>query len=277
MRRNASADHAFVGPSAPVRVSSATDSRVAPGGCLETSGVSPWPRLGGIASAWAMDDLFPAGATSARVGLAIAVPAGLFADASGVSGGSQEAEGLCIGSVLDFQGYGRAPDSTKHSLENSTYPKMTKPIVLILCTGNSCRSHLAEGLLRAVAGDILEVQSAGSKPAGYVHQLGIRVMQEIGIDISGHHSKHMNEFLNRNVETVITVCGNADQACPIYPGQLNRHHWGFDDPANATGTEDEILAVFRRVRDEIRRVLTAYAEGRRDQLKWMRQSGVPSV
>ena len=92
-----------------------------------------------------------------------------------------------------------------------------KPTVLILCTGNSCRSHLAEGLLRAVAGDFLNVQSAGSKPAGYVHPLGIQVMKEIGIDISGHHSKSMNEFLHQPVETVITVCGNADQACPVYP------------------------------------------------------------
>lgn len=144
---------------------------------------------------------------------------------------------------------------------------MTKPSILILCTGNSCRSHLAEGLLRAAAGDILEVHSAGSKPAGYVHPLGIQVMKEIGIDISAHTSKHMNEFLNQNIETVVTVCGNADQACPMYPGQLNRHHWGFDDPAHAVGTEEEKLAVFRRVRDEIRRVFTAYAEGRRDQLK----------
>ena len=144
---------------------------------------------------------------------------------------------------------------------------MTTPSVLILCTGNSCRSHLAEGLLRNVAGDILDVHSAGSKPAGYVHPLGIRVMKEIGIDICAHQSKHMNEFLQKNIETVITVCGNADQACPTFPGQLNRHHWGFDDPAHATGTEEEQLAVFRRVRDEIRRVFTAYAEGRRDQLK----------
>ncbi len=141
------------------------------------------------------------------------------------------------------------------------------PTVLILCTGNSCRSHLAEGILRAVAGDILRVESAGSKPAGYVHPLAVVVMKEIGIDISAHHSKHMNEFLNQPVETVITVCGNADQACPMYPGQLNRHHWGFDDPAHATGTDEEKLAVFRRVRDEIRRVFTAYAEGRRDQSK----------
>jgi len=142
----------------------------------------------------------------------------------------------------------------------------TKPTVLILCTGNSCRSHLAEGLLRAASGDILDVQSAGSKPAGYVHPLAIQVMKEIGLDISSHHSKHMNEFLQRKVETVITVCGNADQACPMFPGQLNRHHWGFDDPAHATGTDEEKLLVFRRVRDEIRRVFEAYAAGRREGL-----------
>ncbi len=139
-----------------------------------------------------------------------------------------------------------------------------KPLVLILCTGNSCRSHLAEGILRAAAGDLLDVQSAGSNPAGYVHPLAIEVMKEIGIDIAPHHSKHLNEFLNRNVETVITVCGNADQACPMFPGQISRHHWGFYDPAKAEGTDAEKLEVFRRVRDEIRRVFEAYAAGRRD-------------
>lgn len=142
-----------------------------------------------------------------------------------------------------------------------------KPTVLILCTGNSCRSHLAEGILRAVAGDLFEVQSAGSKPAGYVHPLAGRAMTEIGIDISAHHSKHMNEFLQRPIETVITVCGNADQACPVYPGQVNRHHWPFDDPAHATGTEEEQMVMFRRVRDEIQKVFTAYADGRRDAAK----------
>ncbi len=140
---------------------------------------------------------------------------------------------------------------------------MPKPLVLILCTGNSCRSHLAEGILRASAGDILEVASAGSNPAGYVHPLAIRAMSEIGMDISQHHSKHLSEFLPRTVETVITVCGNADQACPMFPGQVNRHHWGFDDPAHATGTEEDQLAVFRRVRDEIRKVFEAYAAGRK--------------
>ena len=140
----------------------------------------------------------------------------------------------------------------------------TKPVVLILCTGNSCRSHLAEGILRAAARDLLEVHSAGSNPAGYVHPKAIEVMKEIGVDISGHTSKHMNEFLNRKVDTVITVCGNADQACPIFPGQLNRHHWPFFDPAKATGSEAEILQCFRTVRDEMRRVFDAYAAGLRD-------------
>ena len=143
----------------------------------------------------------------------------------------------------------------------------TKPTVLILCTGNSCRSHLAEGFLRAAAGDILDVQSAGSKPAGYVHPLAIKVMHEAGIDISGHHSKHLSEFLDKKIDTVITVCGNADQACPMFPGQLNRHHWPFVDPAHAKGTDEEILKVFRDVRDEIKRTFEAYADGRRDALK----------
>ena len=138
---------------------------------------------------------------------------------------------------------------------------MGKPLVLILCTGNSCRSHLAEGILRAAAGDIVEVASAGSKPAGYVHPLAIRAMEEIGIDISQHRSKHLSEFLDRPVRTVITVCGNADQVCPTFPGQVNRHHWGFDDPAHASGKEEEQLKVFRRVRDEIRMVFEAYAAG----------------
>jgi arsenate reductase len=144
---------------------------------------------------------------------------------------------------------------------------MKPSVILILCTGNSCRSHLAEGILQDALGPAWKVASAGSKPAGYVHPLAIRAMAEIGIDISSHHSKHLEQFLDDNVETVITVCGNADQACPLFPGQRNRHHWGFDDPAHATGTEEEQMAVFRRVRDEIRRVFTAYAAGRTDEAK----------
>jgi arsenate reductase len=141
-----------------------------------------------------------------------------------------------------------------------------KPAVLILCTGNSCRSHLAEGVLRHAAGDLLDVVSAGSRPAGYVHPLAIEVMREIGIDLSSHTSKHLQAFTSREIETVITVCGNADQACPVFPGQVNRHHWPFEDPAHATGTDEEKKAVFRRVRDEIRAVFGAYAAGRRDQI-----------
>lgn len=123
---------------------------------------------------------------------------------------------------------------------------------------------MAEGILRRAAGDVVEVASAGSRPAGYVHPLAIRALAEIGIDISAHTSKHMNDFLEREVRTVITVCGNADQACPMFPGQVNRHHWGFDDPAHATGGEEEQMAVFRRVRDEIARVFEAYAAGLRE-------------
>ncbi len=138
------------------------------------------------------------------------------------------------------------------------------PLVLILCTGNSCRSQMAEGFLRAAAQGAFDVASAGSNPAGYVHPLAIEVMKEAGIDISKHYSKHFSEFLSRPVETVITVCGNADQACPIFPGQMNRYHWGFDDPAHAQGTPEEKLSVFRQARDQIRRVFEAYAAGRRD-------------
>ncbi len=140
---------------------------------------------------------------------------------------------------------------------------MKAPAILILCPGNSCRSHLAEGILRAEVG----VESAGSRPAGYVHSLAIRAMSEIGIDISDHRSKHLDEFLADNVETVITVCGNADQVCPMFPGQVNRHHFPFDDPAHAAGSEEEQMVMFRRVRDEIRAVFGAYAAGRLDALK----------
>ena len=138
------------------------------------------------------------------------------------------------------------------------------PLVLVLCTGNSCRSHIAEGFLRQASHSRFRVASAGSKPAGYVHPLAIQVMAEVGVDIAAHTSKHLSEFLNQPVETVITVCGNADQACPIFPGQVNRHHWPFLDPAHATGTDEERAQVFRSVRDEMRRVFEAYAKGRAD-------------
>ncbi len=144
--------------------------------------------------------------------------------------------------------------------------QFSPPIILVLCTGNSCRSHMAEGILRGALGPEYEVASAGSSPTGHVHPFAIRVLAEIGIDISDHRSKHLDEFLGRkNVETVITVCGNADQACPAFPGKVNRHHFPFDDPAHAVGAKDQRLQVFRRVRDEIQAVFTAYAAGRLDQ------------
>ncbi len=138
---------------------------------------------------------------------------------------------------------------------------MEKPLILILCTGNSCRSQMAEGILERQASDLIRVESAGSKPAGSVHPLAIRAMGEIGIDISACRSKHLNEFLDSKVHTVITVCGYADQACPIFPGMVKRYHWGFDDPAKATGSDEEVFAVFCRVRDEIGKVFGAYAAG----------------
>jgi arsenate reductase len=98
-------------------------------------------------------------------------------------------------------------------------------------------------------------------PLGTFIRRRFEVMKEIGIDISSHTSKHMNEYLDRKVDTVITVCGNADQACPMFPGQVNRYHWGFDDPAHAKGTEEEIYAEFCRVRDQIQLVFEAYAAG----------------
>lgn len=138
---------------------------------------------------------------------------------------------------------------------------MEKPVILILCTGNSCRSQMAEGILNRAAGNIVEVESAGSNPAEFVHPKAIQVMSEIGIDISHSHPKHLNEFLNRKVHTVITVCGNADEACPIFPGLVARYHWGVEDPAKAQGTDQEILQIFRQTRDEISRVFEAYAAG----------------
>ena len=137
-------------------------------------------------------------------------------------------------------------------------------MVLIVCTGNSCRSQMAEGLLRAAAGDLLDVQSAGSQPAGFVHPLAIRVLLEIGIDISRHRSKSLSDFQNQSVETVITVCGYADEACPYFPGEVSRYHWPFADPIRAQGTEEDKVKAFRQSRDQIKAVFDAYAAGRRD-------------
>jgi arsenate reductase (thioredoxin) len=143
-------------------------------------------------------------------------------------------------------------------------PLPKKPKILILCTGNSCRSHMAEGILKAAAGDFLEIHSAGSNPSGFVHPKAIAVLQEIGIDISSNRSKHFIEFFDQDIETVITVCGNVEQACPVFPAQTHRHHWPFDDPAMATGTELQILEEFRRIRDEIQISFIEYALKRRN-------------
>ena len=125
---------------------------------------------------------------------------------------------------------------------------------------------MAEGVLRAAAGDLFDVRSAGSDPAGHVHPKAVEGMHDIGIDISAHRSKHMNEFMTDDIQIVITVCGKADQLCPTFPGTGRRYHWGFVDPAKATGSDSEIASVFRRVRDEIKLVFEAFAVGYREAL-----------
>lgn len=128
---------------------------------------------------------------------------------------------------------------------------MTRQSVLFICTHNSARSQMAEGLLRHLAGDRFEVESAGTE-ATHVRPLAIEAMKEIGIDISGHSSKTIASLGDRRFDWAVTVCDSANEACPIFPGGTRRLHWSFDDPSGATGTETERLAVFRRVRDEIR-------------------------
>ena len=126
-----------------------------------------------------------------------------------------------------------------------------KERVLILCTGNSARSQMAEGLLRHAAGNRFEVHSAGTHPSS-VRPEAIEVMREIGVDISGQRSKSVDEFTGREFDCVITVCDNAKENCPVFPGKSERLHWSFDDPAAASGDEQRRLEVFRRVRDEIK-------------------------
>ena len=132
--------------------------------------------------------------------------------------------------------------------------------VLILCTGNSARSHMAEGLLRHDAGNVYEVFSAGTKPS-HVRPEAIAVMREVGIDISGHRSKSVDEFAGQEFDYVITVCDNAKRSCPVFPAKTKRIHWSIEDPAAARGSGEGVLAVFRRVRDELRARLQAFAQG----------------
>ena len=135
---------------------------------------------------------------------------------------------------------------------------MEKKRVLILCTGNSARSQMAEGLLRHDAGERFEVESAGTKP-GIVRPEAIAVMKELGIDISGHRSKHVDEFAGQRFDYVITVCDNARESCPVFFGAAKRLHHSFDDPAACSGSEEERLSLFRRVRGELRAYLADFA------------------
>jgi arsenate reductase (thioredoxin) len=134
-----------------------------------------------------------------------------------------------------------------------------KQRVLILCTGNSARSQMAEGLLRNIAGERFEVASAGVSPS-HVRPEAIEAMKEIRIDISSHRSKSVDEFGGQEFDYVITVCDNANEQCPVFPGQTKRIHWSFEDPAAAEGSLEERMKVFRRVRDEIGERLKSFSE-----------------
>lgn len=123
--------------------------------------------------------------------------------------------------------------------------------ILILCTGNSCRSQMAEGFLKSFDSE-LEVYSAGTNPSNQVQPKAIQIMKEVGIDLSGNYPKMVDQFLNDSFDFVITVCDNAKETCPVFIGKVGKQlHIGFEDPADATGTEEEILFKFRRIRDEI--------------------------
>ena len=134
---------------------------------------------------------------------------------------------------------------------------MGKKRVLVLCTGNSARSQMGEGLFRAEGGAGVEVFSAGTKP-GSVRPEAITVMKEIGIDISGHRSKSVDEFAGQSFDYVVTVCDNARDNCPVFPAGTERIHWSFEDPAAVEGSEGERLSAFRRIRDQIRERVKAF-------------------
>ncbi len=127
---------------------------------------------------------------------------------------------------------------------------MSKLRILVLCTGNSCRSQMAEGFFRHIGEGRVEVFSAGLSPKG-VHPMAIKVMAEIGINISEQTSNNLDEYRSQKFDYLITVCDNAAANCPVFPGEGQRLHWPFDDPTSATGTEEEILTEFRRIRDQI--------------------------
>lgn len=137
---------------------------------------------------------------------------------------------------------------------------MEKPSVLFLCTGNSARSQMAEGLLRHLAGDRFEVVSAGTQPVG-LNPHAVEIMREIGIDISSHQSKNVSQFLGRRFTYVITVCDKAKETCPIFPFAFKSLHWSLDDPAAVQGSDKERLEVFRRIRSEIGERLRGFLQG----------------
>jgi len=144
---------------------------------------------------------------------------------------------------------------------------MRYPIrVLFLCTGNSARSQMAEGLLRSFGGGDFEIHSAGTDPKG-LNPLAVEVMREIGIDISGHQSKSLERYLGQQFDYIITVCDRAHDRCPTFPGDNERIHWGFEDPAAMNGTRAEQMAVFRRVRNEISERLRVWVTVQRKRLK----------
>ncbi len=133
--------------------------------------------------------------------------------------------------------------------------------VLILCTGNSCRSQMAEALWEKLAKGEWEAESAGSQPSGYVHPLAIRAMSELGIDISAGASKSLDQFRDQPFDLVVTVCDNAKESCPVFSGAKETLHWPFEDPADAVGTDDEKMSVFRQVRDQIKDRIQSYLNG----------------
>jgi arsenate reductase len=140
-----------------------------------------------------------------------------------------------------------------------------KKKVLFLCTGNSARSQMAEGLLRHLAGEQFEVASAGTQPAG-LNPAAVDAMRELGIDISYHQSKPINLFIDQPFDYVITVCDRARESCPIWPGAASVLHWSFDDPAAASGPHEARLSIFRRVRDEIARSIRRFVASSLDSV-----------
>jgi len=132
--------------------------------------------------------------------------------------------------------------------------------ILFVCTGNSIRSQIAEGLMKALGGEEWKVQSAGTI-SSYVHPLAIRVMEEIGIDISHQTSKSVDKFVNEEFDTMITLCDNAAASCPTFPGQGRRIHWSIEDPVGAVGSTEERLVLFRRTRNEIKKRIEEFLTG----------------